>query len=162
MKTQSIYSVLLICFLLTTSWAYAQRDTLQGRTDEVELATGWYAISEDEGTIERKLSHEEDLYHLMANPIILWSDVETIRLINHEKFNYGAILIALKKEKIEELKTHGSLPQESEWGLVVNNELVLVQSIDRQNFSGNFQIATQDHLDWLEALYEELKLLNLK
>jgi len=156
MKTQSLYCILFIGFLLTTSWTHAQKGSLKAKPDQVVLTTGWYAIHE-KGAIERALSHKEEVFHLDAEPIILWSDVETIRLINREKFNYGAILIALKKEKIKALKEHDSLPQESQWGLVVNNELVLVQSIDRQNFSGNFQIATQDHLEWLEALYEQLK-----
>lgn len=161
MKTKSMCRVLLIGFLLTTSWVYGQRDTLQDVKDVV-LTTGWYTVSEGKGTVERQLSHEEERYHLKIDPVILWSDVETIRLINHEKFNYAAILIALKKEKIEELKVHDSLPKETQWGLVVDNELVLIQDIDRQNFSGNFQISTQEHLEWLEALYEQLKLLNLK
>ena len=161
MKAPLKYYVLFIGFLLTTSWVYAQRDTLQGVKDVV-LTTGWYAVSEGKGTVERQLSHEEERYHLRVDPVILWSDVETIRFINHEKFNYAAILIALKKEKIEELKVRDSLPKETQWGLVVDNELVLIQDIDRQNFSGNFQIATQEHLEWLETLYEQLKLLNLK
>lgn len=162
MRKYIVYGFFLIGLLLTPSIA-AQRNNVKSTVNpDAVLATGWYVINETEGTIERKLIQKDSSYHLMTKPIVLWSDVETMRLVNHEKFNYAAILIALKRDKIEQLKEEKSPSEKTQWGLVVDNELVLVQSIDRQRFSGNFQISAQDSIEWLEELYENLKLIDSK
>lgn len=160
MITQRIFSsVFLFCFLFCSMGLYAQKESSKkkNKKEEIHLVTGWYPISQNKGSVERKLSHNDEVFTLISKPIVLWSDVETVRLVNHERFNYGAILIGLKKTKIEELKKQKKSSKESQWGLIVDDELVLVQSIDKERFSGNFQVSTQENIEWLEELYESLK-----
>lgn len=162
MKNRLFYSAFLLCLMLAFS-VQAQQNKIKTKTNKaVNLDTGWYLINEKEGSVEVKLSQEETYYHLMPKPLVLWSDVETMRFVNHEKFGYAAILIALKREMIEKLKDENTDSEETQWGLVVNNELVLVQSINKQRFSGNFQISTHDNVEWLKGVYENLKQINTK
>lgn len=162
MKNCLFYSAVFICLMLASSIQAQQQKNKPKANSTISLNTGWYLISEKEGSVEMKLSQADTSYHLMPKPLILWSDVETMRLVNHEKFGYAALLIALKREKIEALKEDKSNTEDTQWGLVVNNELVLVQSINKQRFSGNFQISTQDNLEWLMGIYENLKQIDVK